>query len=51
MTDADWDRLRSLRHDSPLDEVLIHRAAIEYVLSDYGGAVPSELVEMTLTLS
>ena len=51
MSDADWSRLRSLRPDSPLDEVLIHKAAIEYVLSDYGGAVPSELVELTLALS
>ena len=51
MSDADWSRLRSLRPDSPLDEVLIHKAAIEYVLSDYGGAVPSELVEMTVALT
>lgn len=48
MDDGDWTRLRSLRPDSPLDEALIHKAAIEYVLSDYGGAVPSELVEITL---
>lgn len=51
MGDADWVGLRSLRPDSPLDEALIHKAAIEYILSDYGGAVPGELVEMTLALS
>lgn len=51
MDDADWARLRSLQHDSPLDEALIHKAAIEYVLRDYGGAVPSELVEITLGLT
>lgn len=51
MTDADWSRLRSLRHDSAVDEVPIHKAAIEYVLSDHGAAVPRELVEMTLALS
>lgn len=50
MDDADWARLRSLQHDSPLDEALIHKAAIEYVLRDYGGAVPRELVEITLAL-
>ena len=51
MDDADWARLRSLQPDSPLDESLIHKAAIEYVLRDYGGAVPREPVESTLALT
>jgi hypothetical protein len=31
--------------------VLVHKAAIDYVLLDYGGTVPTELVEITLGLA
>ena len=45
----DWTRLRALVADSPLDEALAHKAAVEFMLREGRRPVPVELVDMTLT--
>jgi hypothetical protein len=51
LSKADWRCLRAMAVGAPLEEVLLHKAAIEFILNDRGQAVPAELVEMTLALT
>ena len=50
LTSQEWARLESMSAEEPVDLLMIHKAAIEYVLSNYGGTVPAGLVEITRTL-
>lgn len=50
LTSQEWARLESMSAEEPVDLLMVHKAAIEYVLSDYGGAVPAGLVEITRAL-
>ncbi len=50
LTAHEWARLESMSADEPVDLLMIHKAAIEYVIGDRVGAVPAELVEITRAL-
>ncbi len=49
LTSQEWARLESMGAEEPVDLLMIHKAAIEYELSDRG-AVPAGLVEITRAL-
>jgi hypothetical protein len=51
LTSQEWERLGSMSPEEPLDLLMIHKAAIEYVVSERGNAVPAGLVEITRALA
>lgn len=46
----DWARIGSMSSEAPMDLLMIHKAAIEFVVGETGNPIPAGLVEITQTL-